>query len=318
MRYFKKFTKLNISFLIFILIVLTITVLSQPPKDFPKKQFNFRIEKGSSLSKIANDLYLQKIIANKFLFEIITVITSSNRGVMAGDYKFIKGEGVFSVSHRLVKGDQQQEKVKIVIPEGTNVADMAFIYLKGLSDFNAPRFVSLAKKHEGYLYPDTYYFLANTKSEEIIRTMLDNFNKKIKTLDSEIKTFNKPLKDIITMASIVEKEANSLEDQKIISGILWKRIDQGMLLQVDPPFYYITGKNTGVTYDDLKVDSPYNTYIHKGLPKGPISNPSIETIKATINPTASKYYFYLSSKEGVMKYSSTYNGHLDNKSLYLK
>ena len=92
--------------------------------------------------------------------------------------------------------------------------------------------------------------------------MEGNFNKKIAGLSSKIKAFNKPLKDIITMASIVEKEANTMEDRKMISGVLWKRIEEGMLLQVDPPFYYILNKTGGITFDDLKIKSPYNTYIN--------------------------------------------------------
>jgi UPF0755 protein len=148
--------------------------------------------------------------------------------------------------------------------------------------------------------------------------MRANFDKKVNPLKDEIAKSGRTLKDIITMSSIVEEEAVGLEDKRMVAGVLWKRLDKGMLLQVDPPFYYITGKTSWVTYDDLKIDSPYNTYKYKGLPRGPISNPGIESIKATISPIKSDYYFYLTGRDGKMRYAITYDGHLANKNKYLK
>ncbi len=318
MSQFKKHLVLNISFLIAIVIVLCVSVLSQPPKDFPTKQFEFEVEKGASVSKVAQDLFNMNMISSKLIFKISITILSGNKGIKTGDYRFSGGENMLTIAKRMVSGDQRQVKVRVTIPEGTNVSDMAYIYLKALPSFNAARFVSLAKSEEGFLYPDTYNFYSNVKPEEVIRTMKDNFNKKIAPLALEIKNFNKPLFDIVTMASIVEEEANNIEDRKMVSGILWKRLKEGMFLQVDPPFYYLTGKTSGVTFDDLKIDSPYNTYKYKGLPKGPISNPGIEAIKATIEPVSSKYYFYLTGRDGKMYYATTYEGHLLNISKYLR
>lgn len=318
MLQFKRHLKFNISFIIAVLILIFVSVSSQPPKDFPTKQFDFEVEKGTGVSKVANDLFDMHLISSKFLFKVVTTTLSLNNGVKAGDYRFSGGENMLTIARRMVSGDQRQVKVRITVPEGTNVSDMAYIYLKALPGFNAARFVSLAKSEEGFLYPDTYNFYSNVKPEEIIKTMKDNFNKKIAPLALDIKNFNKPLFDIVTMASIVEEEANNFEERKMVSGILWKRLKEGMFLQVDPPFYYITGKTSGVTFDDLKIDSPYNTYKYKGLPKGPISNPGIEAIKATLNPTSSKYYFYLTGRDGKMYYATTYEGHLLNISKYLR
>jgi UPF0755 protein len=300
------------------MVLIALALKTQAPVNFPVNNYNFHIEKGTSLSEISDNLKKDGIIKSPFFFKATTKILSWSSGVLAGDYIFTEKENVFEVSKRLVSGDHRQSKIKVTIPEGTNVSDMAFIFLKAIPNFNTQRFIALAKKEEGYLYPDTYNFFANTKPEEIIKTMKDNFDKKIKTIQNEINASKKSLKDIVIMASIVEKEASLLEDRKIIAGVLWKRIDEGMLMQVDPPFYYITGKTSGVTYKDLDVDSPYNTYKNKGLPIGPIANPSLDAIIATINPIKTKYYFYLTGKDGKMYYAETYDGHLTNKNKYLK
>lgn len=315
---FKKHLKFNISFIVIVIGLLYVIVVSQPPKDFPTKKFTFEVAKGTSIGEVASGLHEKHVINSELIFKITSIILSRNNGLKAGDYKFSGKESTFTIVKRMVGGDQRQLKVRITIPEGTNVSDMAFILLKALPDFNAPLFVSLAKPKEGYLYPDTYNFFENVKPTEVIKTMEKNFDEKIKPIEKDIKEFGKSFEDIITMASIVEKEANGDEDRKIISGILWKRIKEGMLLQVDPPFYYITGKTGGVTFDDLKIKSPYNTYLNKGLPKGPITNPGIESIKATINPISTKYYFYLTGKDGKMYYATTYDGHLLNISKYLR
>lgn len=298
--------------------MLGIIVLSQPPESFPSERFDIHIQKGSSISSVAQDLYDHGAISSPFLFKLSAVLLSKNRGIHAGDYRFTEEQNTIRIAFRMVKGHQGQPKIRVVIPEGTNVYDMAYIYLKNLSDFNAPRFVSLAHEYEGYLYPDTYYFFANAKPEEIIDTMRDNFDEKIKTIEKELTAFGKPLEDVVIMASLVEKEAYADESRKIIAGILWRRLDIGMPLQVDAPFYYTTGKNGGFTYDDLKVDTPYNTYINKGLPIGPISNPSIATIRDTIEPAKTNYLFYLTGNDGVMRYATTYDVHLTNKNTYLK
>ncbi|MEK7463870.1 MAG: endolytic transglycosylase MltG [Patescibacteria group bacterium] len=322
MRYFNKsfskHWKKNVSFIILALCTLALIVISQPPKNFPTQRFDIHVQKGDTISSVANNLYGEQAISSKFFFKALSIILSKNRGIFAGDYRFTEKQNLFRIAYRMAKGHQGQPKIRIVIPEGTNVYDMAYIFLRSLSDFNAPRFVSLAHDYEGYLYPDTYYFLANAKPEEIIRTMRENFNDKVTTIEKEIIAFKRPLGEIVVMASLVEKEAYADESRRIISGILWKRLAKGMALQVDAPFYYTTGKAGGFTLDDLRVDSPYNTYTNKGLPIAPISNPSLATILDTVTPIETPYWFYLTGNDGVMRYASTFDGHLANKNTYLK
>lgn len=313
----------NKKFIFGLMVFSSITILSmfivviQAPSDFPRGQFDINIPSNSSLTYIGNYLTQKNIISSPFLFKVFAVLSGKRNRLSAGDYRFTQPQNLITVVSRLLNNDQGLPKIKITIPEGTNVSDMAYIYMTKLSNFNAPKFVALARAEEGYLFPDTYYFFSNAKPEEVIKEMKANFNKKIESLKLEIDSSGKTLKDIVIMASIVEEEAHGYEDKKMVAGVLWNRINNNMLLQVDPPFYFITGKKGNVTYDDLKIDSPYNTYKNKGLPKGPISNPGIESIKATLNPIPSKYFFYLTGRDGIMRYATTYDGHLRNKNIYL-
>lgn len=315
---FKKNWKTKIGFILFSVLFLLTVVISQAPQDSFAKRFDVHVSKNESISSVADKLYEKSVISSRLLFKLFSLVLSKGKGILAGDYKFNYPESTIAIAYRMVKGEQKQPKLTITIPEGTNVYDMAYIYMTRLDNFNAPLFVALAQKYEGYLFPDSYYFLANTSPEKVIKTMKENFDEKIKSIDPQIKAFNKPLKEIITMASLVEEEARADDSRKVIAGILWKRLEDGTPLQVDAPFYYITGKKGNFTFDDLKIDSPYNTYINKGLPKGPISNPGLATILDTISPKKTPYWYYLTGKDGEIRYAQTFAQHIDNKNTYLK
>jgi UPF0755 protein len=150
--------------------------------------------------------------------------------------------------------------------------------------------------------------------------MTETYQKRIQEIAPQIQAFGKPIRDVISMASIIEEEARTEESRRIIAGILWKRLSIGMPLQVDAAFAFVNGKKASadLTLDDLKIESPYNTYVNKGLPPGPISNPGIATIRATITPIPSKYLYYLTDNDGVMRYGITHDDHVANKNRYLR
>jgi UPF0755 protein len=304
--------------LVIAVILVSVIYTSSAPSTFPTKPFIFSIANGSSLTTVSSDLMATGMIRSEFLLKTMVVAISLNKGVQAGDYKFEGKESTFDIAKRLVKGDHRQKRITITIPEGTNVRDMAQIFFKKLPSFDVIDFVKLASPEEGYLYPDTYTFFENVTSEEILKTMRSNFDSKLEKLSDEIASIKRSQADVINMAAILEKESKTELDSKIIAGILWKRLDEGIPLQVDAPFYYLTGKTGPYTLDDLKIKSPYNTYMNKGLPAGPISNPGMVSIKASITPTKTSYYYYLTGKDGKMYYSDTYEGHLSNKAKYLR
>jgi UPF0755 protein len=187
--------------------------------------------------------------------------------------------------------------ISITIPEGFNINQIADTVAPKLINFNKTRFMSEAKDLEGYLFPDTYFFLNNQNDKDVIKSMSDNFNKKINPLLPGIVLSGKPEKDIIIMASVIEREAKGDTDRAVIAGILWKRVKIGMPLQ---------------------VDAAPETYKTKGLPEKPIGNPGLLAIESAISPQNSPYLYYLHDKNGNIHYAKTFTEHEANIKKYLK
>ncbi len=303
-----------------ILILLgTVHVLFlRAPSAFPTRTI-ITIKEKTGLNEIARQLYDLKIVRSPSWFRALVILESGQRGVLAGDYYFENPIGVFSIASRMTEGNFGLTPARITFPEGITAAQMGVLLSGELVDFNNEEFLKLAKEKEGYLFPDTYLFLPNVKFPEVLDTLRANFNKKIKSIEENIKAFNKPLQDIVIMASILEAEARTTETRRIIAGILWKRLGLGLPLQVDAPFQYIIGKNTfQLTTADLQYDSPYNTYLHKGLPPTAIGNPGLDALTDAVTPTKSPYFFYLSDIRGNMHYAKTFEEHVANKERYLR
>jgi len=169
---------------------------------------------------------------------------------------------------------------------------------------------------EGYIYPDTYFLdPVDFQAQDLIYLTLDNFERKTIELIPEIK--NHSVNEIITMASIIENEVFGEEDRHLVSGLLWKRLESGWTIGADATLLYITDDRE-LTAEDLAIDSSYNTRKNLGLPIGPISNPSLESIKAAMYPEASNYWFYLTTLDtGEVIYSSSNEEHNLNRAKYL-
>lgn len=299
---------------VFVVCIMT-AAASFTPKNFPVGS-QVHIPKNTSLSQAADILVQKHIVSSPFLFKLLTTVLYGQGSVSAGDYLFSEPQNLLVIVRRLANGEQGLTPIRVTIPEGSTVNDIAWILLKKIPDFNAPLFVELAHGYEGYLFPDTYVFNPNKTAPEILAAMRALFDQKLRTFSADINASERSTKDIIIMASLLEKEAASSTDRAIISGILWKRLDAGMPLQVDATIVYLTGR--GYVYlDDLKIDSPYNTYKYKGLPKGPIANPGIDALTAALHPKKTSYYYYLSDSKGNMHYSTTFEGHQANRAKYL-
>ena len=180
---------------------------------------------------------------------------------------------------------------------------------------DAPESASL----EGYIFPDTYYIDSQKGVETLIIKSLNNFDQKLsEDIRQEISNQGKTIFEVITLASIVEREVPSLSDKKKVADIFLKRLSADIGLQSDATINYITGKGlTQPSYADLQIDSPYNTYKYRGLPPGPIANPGFDSIIAVVYPASNPYYYFLTTKDGEVIYSRTYEEHLDNKEKYL-
>ncbi len=347
---------LLVAAIFFIALLFSVTGLfaiyyyNSPPVDFPIHKI-ISIEKGNSLKRVARKFEEQHLVRSAFVFETIGWLLQKEREVKAGEYFFENQLGVFSLLKEITGHNYKNQLVKITVVEGADLRDIGNLFEKtglwGADDFfkvtgrpavdcrssvcidsqtQVTKSGSLAslKPHyasmEGYLFPDTYYVPVDITPESMTAVMVENFEKKMTTeLREAVVKSGYSFYEILTMASLIEKEAAKEQDRRFISGILWKRLKNNMLLQVDAVFPYIIGKNSlQLIKEDLKIDSPYNTYLYKGLPFGPIANPGLESIKAALYPTESPFWYYLSDKSGNLYYSVSYEEHLIKKAKYLK
>jgi UPF0755 protein len=307
MRFYRNFLSLFLFFSIIIIFLIFIfwwrifgAEINNP------ERIVFSVKKGENFLSIGRNLEREGLIKNRIFFYIYVLLKKEERNFKAGRYLLSPSMNIPQIVEKLTSG--YTEKIKVTIPEGSTLKDIEEklkIKLKG-------------ENLEGYLFPDTYYLPVGFTSEEVIKIMKENFEKKIAPYKNEIEKSGKSLQEIIIMASILEKEARSKEDKEIISGILWKRLKAGIPLQVDSTLTYITGKTSKeLTVDDLEIPSPYNTYKYKGLPPTPICNPGLESILAALYPKESEYWYYFSTPEGRVIFSKTLLEHNLAKEKYL-
>jgi len=311
------------------------TKINAPFSKSLQKEVIFEIEEGEALSTIANKLEENYLISSSFLFNFYIKKSGREGSLQAGRYLFSQNMSIAQIADAIIFGDIYIEKVKLSVPEGTTIYQldkkMEELGILGEKKISEYRVADLKERYaflnsvpdnatlEGFLFPDTYVYNKNTVTiQHVVESMLDNFDEKLnKDLREDITKEGKNIFDVVTMASILEREVRGMDDMSIASGILWKRIDSGMPLQVDATTIYSLGHNH-LKSEDLKVDDPYNTYTNKGLPKGPISNPGITAIKATVYPKSSPYWFYLSKSSGETVFSKTYDEHLRAINIYLR
>ena len=298
--------------------IISLYRLALPPKDFIPETF-VQIPDGYSLKQIGSLLEERSVIRSQAVFSMIVTYDDKEKNIAAGDYVFATAEPVWAIARRMVSGSHGIATHKITLPEGITVLEMSKLLARELPDFNNDDFIAAAKVKEGYLFPDTYFFFSTATSGPIIKTIEQNFKKKTAKLFVKSSELGEDWADVITLASIVEKEAATAEDRRIIAGILKRRMAEGMRLQVDAPFLYTLGKTSAeLTVQDLSSDSPYNTYKYSGLPPTPIGNPGADAIASVLYPEITSYLYYLSDENGKMYYAKTFEEHKMNKATYLK
>ena len=307
--------------------------------------------------EIAESLADNGIIRSRRTFLIYGLISGSAHQLKPGNYLLSAGSSTPAIILALIEGPKIDKE--ITIPEGATLKDIdEMLSQKGifpkesLDKFMSLRDISRREKSksivdqyeflrgvsslEGFLFPDTYRFFLNSNTETVARKFLDNFakkampfltnNKQSRRLQVGTPTDNVGANNLITIASLLEKEAPNYKDRQIIAGIIYKRIQLGMALQIDATITYakcagkfLTCADPKVYRKDLEFQSPYNTYLHNELPPGPIGNPGSEAIKAALNPAKSDYLYYLSDpKTKKIIFSKTLEEHIDNRAIYLK
>jgi UPF0755 protein len=306
------------SILVFVCIAIVGMVALSPPGHFPA-DVKVSIEEGDSAHTVSHTLKEAGVIRHPLLFTRFLQGTGQSGALRAGTYFFSAPENMLRIATRLTQGDEGLSSVSITFPEGSTVREMSVRVQTVFPHISQEDFSTAAGPFEGYLFPDTYLFSPAATASTIVETLRETFNKKIHILEEDIAASGKSLSDIVIMASLLEKEARTSMVRRTVAGILWERIALGMPLQVDAVFGYIFGRSTySPSFDDLRVDSPYNTYRHRGLPPGPIANPGLESLRAALNPLQTEYLYYLTDANGEMHYAKTYAGHQENQRTYLK
>lgn len=290
-----------------------------PPKDFKIDTF-IEVEKGITMSAFAERLKEEGYIKSIFLFQTISIAIGGETGLVAGDYSMDAAQSTFQLARRFVKGIYDLERVRIRLEEGESVYEYAELLDEKLPKFDKTQFLRIAGEKEGYIYPDTYIFFETADEQDVLLVVEENFQKKTAKLQEQVAKSNRTWEEVVIMASIIEKEANrNRNEQQTIAGILWKRLDKGMHLQVDAPFkYYLDKGSFDLSIADLRTDHEYNTYTRKGLTPTPIGNPGVGTLTAAANPIKTEYFFYLHDRNGNVHYAVTHDGHVANKNQYLR
>ena len=281
----------------------------------------FVIQRGETVTEIAKNLEKEELIRNKIVFYLVVKQLGIESKIQAGDYRLSPVMNVYEIAKTLTKGTLD---IWITIVEGLRKEEIAQIFSREL---NIPESEFLKYAQEGYLFPDTYLIPREASIGAVISILTKNFNKKY-SQDLRNKAIGKGLteKEVITLASLIEREAKFAEDRPKVAGVLLNRLELEMKLDIDATVQYVLGYQSeektwwkkSLTFEDLGVDSLYNTYKNKDLPPGPIANPGLAAIEAILTPTQTDYLYYLSDKDGKMHYAETFEGHNENIRKYLR
>jgi len=293
---------------LFILGISVVFILSRRPT----KTSMVTIEQGVTAHGVADILKTERLISSKNYFLLLLRLKGAKASIKAGVYEINSKESTWRIINKLLSG--RTKKIKLTVPEGFTAHQVAqLIEEKGLG--RKDRFLGIVEQRglEGYLFPETYLVNYGISEEEIIDMMVDQFNKVFtKEMEERVKKFNFTKSDTVILASLIEKEAGKDEERPLISAVFHNRLRKRWYLESCATVQYAMGEHKDkLTYKDLKVDSPYNTYTHFGLPPGPICNPGLSSIKAALYPAETDLMFFVSKGEGTHRFSKYYQKHLE-------
>lgn len=311
-------TMLLIGIVIFDLFFVVVFALTRAPSDFPLNS-TVTIESGLSASAAADTLEESRVVRSAGLLYAIILLFHDPAAIKAGAYVFSDRASAFSIATIITSDAPSPNLIPVTFPEGFNVEDYARIASAKISGFDTDTFINMASSSEGYLFPDTYHVPTDYSEQELFELLRDTYEQKMKPIRTELTNSDLAEDDLVTLASIVEREANSSESMGIVAGILRERLRLGMPLQTDATMEYVLHKPLKeLTAEDLKIDTPYNTYLYPGLPPTPIGNPGAQAMEAVLHPTATEYLYYLTDEDGEFHYAKTYQEHQQNITRYLK
>jgi UPF0755 protein len=311
------------------------------PNQREQRVVTFLIEEGSGVNEISADLHTAELLRNKFVFETYLWLLRGEGRILAGEHQLKTSDNIVTLAQKLISGDAVVNEIIVQFIEGWTMNDIAD-YLEKKDVMPRDEFLRLAdltdvrvllpdaeypfledkpaeKNLEGYLFPDTYHVFPDPTLADVVKKMLDNLGQKLTPeLQEKIKAQKRTVFEVMILASILEREVQSDIDMRNAADVFLKRIEIGMPLQSDATVNYVTGKKTTrPTFEDLAIDSPYNTYKYPGLPPGPIANPGLTAIHAAIEPASNDYYYFITKSNGEAVFARTAEEHQKNIQTYL-
>jgi UPF0755 protein len=308
--------------------VVLICVIACSPRGSDNTVRNIVVKRGTKITTVAHNLESEGLVRSKYLFILCSSLLYRGK-IVAGEYELSRQLSIIQMARKMAKGERKIYTLKIV--EGYNIYTMGDVIQKsGIMDRSA--FLQLANNNEflnklgingisieGYLFPDTYFFSKETDVDEFLARIIQRTIKLFEKDDiqQQMVRLRMTMPDVLCLASIIEKEAKLENEKKLISTVFHNRLRLGMTLDADPTVIYGQGSfDRGITKSDLAAANPYNTYRHKGLPKGPICNPSKGSIIAALNPEQKDILYFVSKNDGSHVFSRTIEEHNHYVTLY--
>lgn len=311
--------------LLIIILVLTIgtafwwqsNIAAVNPNDTTQKIFI--IHPGEGIREVGYNLKSTGLVKNPVVFFVLVKLEHFDEKIQAGNFRLSQSMDLPTVMQKLTHGSID---LSITIPEGKRAFEIAEVLKKQDQQYNDSWKTTLAA-NEGYLFPDTYRIPANATIEQIVAIMRKNFANKYTLVNAVASASSQD--QIVTVASLVEREAKFTEDRSIVASIIYNRLNANMPLQLDATIQYALGYDqrqktwwkNNLTQDDLAIKSPYNTYLNTGLPPTPISNPGLSALDAAIHPATTQYLYYISDSQGRIHPAKTLEEHNANIQKYL-
>lgn len=314
--------KATLGIIISVIIIIAISmacyyksVINRPLK--LKSDFiTIDVKEGEGFSNIIENLSNKGILRNKLIVKLKVKLDNDNINLLPGSYDVKKDVTLKELVNILQSEDVNKNIISVTFPEGYNIDDIASElernklfskeeFIEAINNYKLPTYVknNSKKKYnlEGYLYPDTYKFEKDSTPEDVIKIMIDEFEKKIKEIENEtgIDINDNNMEEVITKASLIEKEVVVEDEKKLVSSVINNRLSKNMKLQFCSSVNYVIGYegHKVLTYSDIEVDSPYNTYKYAGLPVGPICSPSLSSIIAALEPADTDYLYFVSNED---------------------
>ncbi|AQS03757.1 endolytic transglycosylase MltG [Clostridium beijerinckii] len=336
MNKYKSFRKLILLIILFLFVITLTFVISysstiRKPLKSTEDSIIIEVKQGEGFYDILDKLDKENKLTNKLLIKVNLAIDKRKVNLTEGIYEINTNSSLEELIKSLENKDGDKDLVKLTIPEGYSIEDIAKSaedkgicskdeFIKDVKDYKLPSFVKNNNKKrynlEGYLYPDTYLIEKGSNANDVIKSMLDRFEDVLKQAEDETKVeiSDEDVEKIVTIASMIEREARVPGDRPLISSVIYNRLEKDMKLQIDAAVIYALGYHVDVVLNKhLEVDSPYNVYKYKGLPVGPIANPGLDCIKAALLPEKTDYLYYIMKDDGSHYFTNNYEDFLNKK-----